>query len=239
MTQSSLYLYCLARAAAVRNLTIEGLDGGLVDAAWMVRDLAALVSEVPLRAFEEAATAGFRKTRPGLFPARAVTSKSSRRLWNGPRCCQFASAPCSRTVDRWRIWWLPTTTKSPVSWTGSPIKRSGQSRRPLMSRHRASGLFHRTRPWPMNAVVCRVARQTLLPREALKAAARRRAILLGREAAKQIHHAFLDCAVEVVCLPVRSEPGTETEPVLNLALLTASSHVEELMVVAHAARFSL
>ena len=91
MTQSSLYLYCLARAAAVRNFAIEGLDGGLVTSL-EVRELAALVSEVPLREFEEAATAGLSQDPAWIIPRATVMSKSSRPRWSGPPCCQFALA---------------------------------------------------------------------------------------------------------------------------------------------------
>ncbi len=68
----------------------------------------------------------------------------------------------------------------------------------------------------------------------LRVAARRRAIVLGREAAQEIHNAIVACAIEVICLPLRSEPGMETEPVLNLALLAATSAVDELKLVADA-----
>ena len=70
MLQSSMYLYCLARAGSVRNLAIEGLDGGGPVVALEVRDVAAVTSEITLSEFEAAAAASLPQDPAWVVPRR-------------------------------------------------------------------------------------------------------------------------------------------------------------------------
>jgi Gas vesicle synthesis protein GvpL/GvpF len=235
MDQSSIYLYCLARANSVQNLTIEGLDGGGPVTGLEVGDVAALISRVPLCEFDHAAAAG--------VPQDAA--------WVVPRACRheqvIEAAMKLSPVLPVRFGAVFSSCDALVNFVSDHYDRMAGFLDWVADKEewsvKAFVNLEASSEWAISSDRALADEWQRLPEspgtryfleKRLKAAARRRAILSSREAADEICEALLACAIEIVRLPPSGEPGTGKEPVLNLALLVRSPAVNELQIVADA-----
>ena len=226
--------------ARCRNLAIEGLDGGGPVAGLEVGDVAALISKVPLREFDHAAAAGASARRCLGCSAPAVMSKSSTAAmkWSPVLPVRFGAvfSSCDALED-----FVSDHYDRIAGFLDWVADKEEWSVKAFVNLEASS-------EWAISSDLTLTDEWRRLPEspgtryfleKRLKAAARRRAILSSREAAGEICEALLACAIEVVRLPLRGEPGTEKEPVLNLALLVAILSRRRTPDRGRCARFSL